>query len=214
MRHDGGLWQREVFEPKQGSFEGYDDRVTGPLAVIQAFKKAFVPRQNVTLVLKSINHSAYPDHVRALGEAAAGFNVRFIDEHLRKSEVNSLLASCDCYVSLHRSEGFGLTMAEAMYLGKPVIATSYGGNMDFMNVNNSFPVRYDLVEITQDFVDYKKGSVWAEPDVDHAAELMQTVYGDREKAAGVGQAAADHIKRHFSPENTGAEIRKRLDLIS
>jgi len=184
-----------------------------PLAVIQAFKKAFDPKQKVMLVLKSMNSSAYPHYVKALHEAASGYNVKFIDEHVRKSEVNSLLASCDCYVSLHRSEGFGLTMAEAMYLGKPVIATSYSGNMDFMNVNNSFLVKYDLVELDQDYVYYKKGNVWAEPSVDHASELMQNVYNDKERSIKIGKAASSYIKEHLNPHVTGVEITNRLNRV-
>ena len=67
------------------------------------------------------------------------------------------MAACDAYVSLHRSEGTGLTITDAMALGKPVIATSWSGNMDFMDVSNSFPVRYELVELQRTIGPYRAG---------------------------------------------------------
>ena len=85
------------------------------------------------------------------------------------------MSSCDAYVSLHRSEGIGLTIAEAMGLGKPVIATGWSGNTDFMDVSNAFPVGYRLVELEENVGPYHAGEVWAEPSVEHAAELMRFV---------------------------------------
>ena len=101
-----------------------------------------------------------------------------------------------------------------MYLGKPVIGTAYSGNMDFMNVGNSFPVKYRLVEVgEQEYPPYKRGYVWADPDVGHASELMRFVYENREQAHKVGRRAQDDIKALYSPEVVGQAIRNRLTMI-
>ena len=113
--------------------------------------------------------------MEALQEAAAGANVRILDQVLSRADIDALLELSDCYVSLHRSEGFGLTIAEAMSLAKPVIATAYSGNMDFMTLSNSFPVNYRLTAIERDYGPYRQGWPWADPDLEHAAALMRHV---------------------------------------
>jgi glycosyltransferase involved in cell wall biosynthesis len=185
-----------------------------PLALVKAFRLAFESKKDVTLVLKFISSPHFSRERQALVKAASEANVKLIDTNLGQADLYSLLASCDCYVSLHRSEGFGLPIAEAMYLGKPVIATGYSGNMDFMNANNSFAVKFKLVEVGQnDYLMVKKGAVWAEPDIEHAAELMRFVYENREYAAKIGKRASDDIRTLFSPAVTGREIQMRLATI-
>jgi len=185
-----------------------------PMAVLKAFKAAFRPGENVRLVLKCSNSEYNPRMRDMLFDEAKGLNVRFIDGYLDKEELNTLMSLSDCYVSLHRSEGFGLPMAEAMYLGKPVIATGYSGNIEFMTEDNSFLVRHRLVELERDFGPYKKGNVWAEPDIDQAARLMRLVHDDRDLAKRVGEKAASDIRRNLSPEATGRRILDRLRQIT
>ena len=116
-----------------------------PLALIEAFEQAFPEDSGASLVLKSINSEHYPEEHGRLMEAAKGHgDIHVIDRYVTAAEKNAMFAGCDCYVSLHRSEGFGNTLAEAMYLGKPVIATGYSGNMEFMTQQNSYPVDYTL----------------------------------------------------------------------
>src|SRR5260370_39078521 len=115
----------------------------------------------------------------------------------------------DCYVSLHRSEGFGLTLAEAMSLEKPVIATAYSGNMDFMNPANSYLVKYKLVEIGEGCHPYRD-SVWADPDIDHASELMRRVFKNRAEAREVGRAARRSVLESLRPQSIGALMRERI----
>lgn len=184
-----------------------------PLAVIRAFKEAFGSSEEAQLVLKCSNLEWNAPARDMILEETKGLNVKFIDRYLDKEEVHALMALSDCYVSLHRSEGFGLPLAESMYLGKPVIATAYSSNTDFMNVNNSFPVRYRLVEIEKDYGPYKRGNVWAEPDVEHAAELMRFVYENMGHARRIGEIASEDIKRDFSSEAAGKKILKRLERI-
>jgi glycosyltransferase involved in cell wall biosynthesis len=189
-----------------------------PLGLIKAFKKAFRKKDKAVLVLKCSNSSpdllqavgSSPAVLRAIQGAAAGANVLIRDGVVSREEVNTLLALSDCYVSLHRSEGLGLTLAEAMALSKPVIATGYSGNLDFMTPANSFLVRYDLAELERDYGPYKKGSVWADPDLDHAAELMRFVYERRKAAKEVGRKAQEDVRRTLSPGVVGGRIKERL----
>ncbi|HEX7057249.1 MAG TPA: glycosyltransferase, partial [Bacilli bacterium] len=115
-----------------------------------------------------------------------------------------------CFVSLHRAEGFGLVIAEAMYFGKPVIATGWSGNMDFMNHMNSAIVNYNLTQIGHDVGPYKAPQIWAEPDIHHAAELMRQMVGDPDWRNAIAQAGRQTINQHYSPEAVGNRMRQRL----
>jgi glycosyltransferase involved in cell wall biosynthesis len=181
-----------------------------PDGLIRAFRQAFDPDEDAVLVLKTINPDFDPAAAAALHAAAAGAKIVFLEDHLRAEEMASLFASADCYVSLHRSEGFGLGMARAMHAGKPVIGTGYSGNLEFMNAGNSLLVRHRLTEIERDFGPYEKGLYWADPDLEHAAELMRRVFTHRDEAAQLGRQAARDIRVNLSPEKTQGEILARL----
>ena len=184
-----------------------------PLAVIEAFKKAFQSRKDALLVLKCSNSHWDSSLMTRISNAAEDVNIKIINKYLKKDELYALMSLSNCYVSLHRSEGFGLTLAESMYLGKPVIATAYSGNMDFMNINNSFPVKYKLIEIEKDVGPYKKGNVWADPDKEHAAELMDFVYQNRELSQQIGRTASRDIKTLFSPSAVSQRVKDRIEKI-
>ncbi|BAZ67915.1 MAG: glycosyltransferase [Pelatocladus maniniholoensis HA4357-MV3] len=183
-----------------------------PLAIINAFQQAFgKDHQNIQLVIKFSNGKYFPDKLKQLKELVEDFkNIKLIDDYLLKEELNALIYHCDCYISLHRSEGFGLTMAEAMYYEKPVIATGFSANLDFMNINNSFLVKYSLVAIAEDYGPYKKGNFWAEPNINHAAYLMQYVFNNYEEAQQTGKKASEHIRSVLSPKLIGEKIKNRL----
>jgi hypothetical protein len=104
-------------------------------------------------------------------------------------------------------------MAKSMLLGKPVIATDYSGNLDFMNVNNSFLVRYELAEIDRDYGPYRAGGVWADPDIGHAAELMRWVFENRGAASRIAGRAAEDIEKSMNRVTAGREMRERLERI-
>ena len=120
------------------------------------------------------------------------------------------MASCDCYVSLHRSEGLGLTMAEAMALGKPVIATGYSGNLEFMDESNSYLVPYELVDVPTDWWAYAPGATWAAPNPDAAARLMRHVWEHPDEAYALGERARDELVERFSVRRTAEFIQGRL----
>jgi glycosyltransferase involved in cell wall biosynthesis len=183
-----------------------------PFALIRAFRQAVRPGDDAVLVLKLLNAS--PHLVTQLREAGGDARLIVIDRLMTRPELNALLSACDCYVSLHRAEGFGLTLAEAMARGKPVIATGYSGNMEFMTADNSFPVRYNLTTLDRDVDPFVRGSVWAEPDIPHAAALMRRVFDDRTTAADVGRRGRADVARLLSPGAVGALMAARLDEIA
>src|SRR5258705_7341124 len=119
---------------------------------------------------------------------------------LPRARVNGLIAGCDAILSLHRSEGFGLILAEALYLGKPVVATGWSGNMDFMNSGNSCPVAFQLVRLDHTFGAYAAGAQWAEPDVDHASRMMRRLFEDSAYRKEIGERARETMRTQFSPE--------------
>jgi glycosyltransferase involved in cell wall biosynthesis len=185
-----------------------------PLAVVEAYRQAFGPDFNQTLlVLKTKDLDQYPQTARCLREEMMRVSGRLINRSVSRAEVNALFHACDTYVSLHRSEGFGATLAEAMLLSKPVIATAYSGNMDFMTPANSYPVAYKLVEIKEDAGPYQKGNRWAEPDLAEAAALMQRVVAQPEEAARKGQLAKQDIERCYNVEAVAQALVKRLEAI-
>ncbi|WP_256223193.1 glycosyltransferase family 4 protein [Paenibacillus sp. 1_12] len=183
-----------------------------PQAVIEAFKLAFeMNNPNVGLVLKINNMSFQPSDLEGLRELVSGHsNIYIIDRILSRVEVNSLLQCTDCFVSLHRSEGFGLGLAEAMYLGKPVVATNWSGNTDFMNPTNSCPVNYQLVQVGQDWGPYKAYQTWAEPDVHHAAQLMHNLVNNAEWRQSIAANGQQTIRNEYSPQVVGKMIKERL----
>ena len=137
-------------------------------------------------------------------------DVVMLEGYLDHDDKNALVAACDSYVSLHRSEGFGFTVAEAMALGRPVIATGYSGVMGFLNDANGFLVGYRPASVPSGTPHYPEGAGWAEPDLDDAARLMRQVAGDPNAARKTGEQAAADIARLHSPFARAGLIRERL----
>ncbi len=185
-----------------------------PLAAVEAFRAAFAPSDPVRLVIKCVNERSNPAAFAALSEQSAGYPIAIHAGYWTADEMRDLMAACDAYVSLHRSEGAGLTITDAMALGKPVIATGWSGNMDFMNVANSFPVRYQLVKLEENIGPYRAGEMWAEPSIEHAAETMRYVFQEREQAQARGQAARRDIETYYSEAKVANLIRERLEAIA
>src|SRR2546423_1869315 len=160
--------------------------------VIKAFRRAFSPGAGPALLIKTINGDKRIldlEKLRFVAEDHPDITIR--DGYVSAIEKNTLTAMCDCYVSLHRSEGYGLTMAEAMALGRPVIATDYSGNLDFMTPENSYLCSYTLRQIGPEAPPYPATSRWAEPDLDQAAAFMRHVYEDQAQARERGARAAE-----------------------
>lgn len=184
-----------------------------PLGLIRAFRQAFKSEEPVRLVLKTSFGDRHPKQIETLRAAAEGSRITVIDEIYTPDNVLALMDVCDTYVSLHRSEGLGLTMAEAMLMGKPVVATGYSGNMDFMDSKNSLLVDFELRKLGEPIPPYEADFVWAEPDEAHAAELMRRLWDDSEFAAELGRKARIDAVERLSVEKAGRLIEMRLSEI-
>ena len=180
--------------------------------LIEAFSRAFAPGEGPQLVIKTINGFYRPEAFDALVWAKGDRqDIHIVDRSLSVPEKNALMAGCDCYVSLHRSEGYGLTLAECMALGKPVIGTGFSGNLDFMTPQNSYLVDHTITRVGGDVEIYPPDGTWAEPDLDHAAELIRRVVERPEEAAARGERARRDIAAQLAPEAIGRIIRERLE---
>jgi glycosyltransferase involved in cell wall biosynthesis len=152
-------------------------------------------------------------NLERLRAAAQQNRVLVIDRLVSRQETNGFIEMCDCFVSLHRAEGFGLGLAEAMLSGKPVIGTNYSGNLAFMNRENSLLVDFELVEIVEGGSVYKKGFHWAQPSEAHAAELMRSVLENRHEAVARAERAKKEIAEQLSVETAGQRMKQRLEEI-
>jgi GT2 family glycosyltransferase len=189
-----------------------DPQRKNPFATVRAFLAAFGDDPRAQLVLKfnnaRVNGELHPV-VRELEQLCAGHpRIRFLNESLAYEEVLRLYASCDVFVSLHRSEGLGLGPMEAMALGRPAIATAWSGNMSYMDHTNAALVGYRLVPVDGSISHYSretlgKDTVWAEPDIEQAAAWMRRLVDEPALRAALGQKAAADIARHHARAREG-----------
>jgi glycosyltransferase involved in cell wall biosynthesis len=184
-----------------------------PLGAAEAFIRAFGNDSSVQLIIKINNAKARPDHLKTLQERIAGYPIIVIDATFTRNETYALMNVCDCVISLHRSEGFGLTLAEAMFLGKPVLATAYSGNMDFTRFDNSFLVGYRLKPVGKHNEPYDEDALWADPSVEEAAQQMRTITANPQIRQKVAVAGQEFVRRQLSPEAVGRQMADRLNTI-
>jgi glycosyltransferase involved in cell wall biosynthesis len=186
-----------------------------PLGVVHAFKKAFSGNnRRVGLVLKINNADSVHVNSEAMTQIREEIkdyrNIYLLDRQMTRAEIDSLLAVCDCFVSLHRSEGFGLGPAEAMSLGKPVILTNWSGNTDYMTLDNSIGIDYQLIPVGKVYGHYQPDQIWADPDLEQAAYWMKHIAHDDQLAQRIGLLGQETIRDKFSPEAAGKLIERRL----
>jgi glycosyltransferase involved in cell wall biosynthesis len=188
-----------------------------PEAVIEAFREVRRARPNaeVCLVMKVNGGEDNPAAMARIRDAVADIedSVLIIGRTMTDNEVKNLIRCADCFVSLHRSEGFGRGMAEAMYLGRPVIATGYSGNMDFCSDETAFLVRYRLVPVKDGEYPFWQGQEWAEPDTMHAAEHMIALVDRPEAGREIGRRASVHLRKGFGLRAAGNRFRRRIEEI-
>lgn len=181
-----------------------------PEGVISAYRNAFPsPDGRTALVIKVLHGTAYPTAMAGLQRLAAGRpDIQVIDAWW-PDEVNAAFyVDIDAFISLHRSEGFGLGMAQAMAAGKPVVATAYSGNLDFMNDRSAVLVPYTLREVGPHPL-YSARSRWAEPDLDAAADALRSLAADQTWATELGQQAEQQMQ-HYSVEACGRWIAEQI----
>jgi glycosyltransferase involved in cell wall biosynthesis len=165
----------------------------------------------VHLVLKVTHAAADAALVAELRERSRGLPVTLLVEPMTRSRFEALLATCDAYVSLHRLEGLGLPLIEALYLAKPVVATGYGGVLDYLDEATGFVVRHRLAALAEPHPPYPAGSVWADPDLEHAAALLLEVAADPPRAAARGRAGRERVTALYGAAAVGSRFRAALE---
>lgn len=193
-------------------FDLISARRKNPLAVIDAFRSAFEPGSGARLVLKTINGRDRKRHrLRELEEAAADrTDITILDGYVSARERDAMIAACDCFVSLHRAEGLGLPMLEAMCLGKPVIATGFSGNLDFMDDEGSYLVPFRLVPVPDGEISHAADARWADPSVEVAASHMRRVFDAPEEAREVGEVGRRKVLARYSLDRAAAAVSSEL----
>ena len=182
-----------------------------PVGVIAAFRHAFKPDEGPMLVIKTMNgHQRWASHQRLLAAADGRADIRVWDATLSRTDQMALVTAADCMVSLHRSEGLGLHLAEAMWLGTPTVATRYSGNLDFMNDDNSLLIDFELVNIEHGEGVYPSVAKWASPNLEQAADAMRRVGGDASLRTRLADAGRRTMLQQPSLAETGRLISQLL----
>lgn len=187
-----------------------------PLDAIRAFSKAFTDKDDVTLVIK-ISNSKKEDieHIEEILKNHK--NCIFINRFFSTREMNRFISLCDVLLSLHRSEGFGLPVAEAMCLGTVVVSTDYSATTDFVASDRGCPIPYQLVDVAECGIRhhlYTPGNHWAQPDIDAAASALQKLYNDREYYCELKKNAIEFMEKEYSLDTSATQIRKRIEYIA
>lgn len=188
-----------------------------PESVARAFAKAFpTGTENVVLVLKTPPpREPYAKILkRTISELALENRTILIERSVPQPDMSGLINACDIYISLHRGEGFGIGMAEAMSLGKPVIATNYSANTEFCRPDCSIPIPYKMVPVPleqKDIVAYAKVQEWADADIDAAAKALRKLYDDPMLREKIGMNARAFINSYFNLENFKSSVERFLD---
>ncbi|AOX16152.1 glycosyltransferase [Kozakia baliensis] len=194
-------------------FLSYIER-KNPEGIVEAFR--LMRRRNsgvkAALVIKTMNGHFAPEKQSAFIELVADDpDIILIDGVLNREDTLSLIACCDCVVSLHRCEGLGLVVAEAMALGIPVISTDYAATTDLVTPQTGFPVDYRLIDIQPGQYPMGEGQRWADPDLGHAAWLMGRVIKDTESARRKAHCARHFIEMHHGRE---AIVKRQLQRLT
>ena len=183
-----------------------------PLGLVAAFCRAFPEGGGPGLVVKSVNGDRFRSDRERLRSAVAGRpDITLVEDFLDRDQLDALMAGCAAYVSLHRAEGYGLTMAEAMARGRPVVATAYSGNLDFMDDTTALLVPHELAPVPAGSGPYPASTVWAEPDLERAAAHLRWVAEHPAEAAELGTRAAARVRETGSISRTADFITDRVD---
>ncbi|WBL21339.1 glycosyltransferase [Zunongwangia sp. HRR-M8] len=208
---------RNFFDPTKFSFLfifSYHSSMErkNPIFLVEAFNRAFSENDSVELIIKTSGAMAFrKENTQLLKIASSHKNIKIYDVDLEKDGINHLINDCDCYVSMHHSEGFGLTLAEAMYLGKPTIATNYSGNTQFMNAENSFLVDYKLGSIEKADKNFCANTIWGHPLLEDAIAKLKEAYFNKSCRDFKAHKAKAYMEREFSFKNIGQIMQYRLD---
>ena len=184
-----------------------------PYGAVKAFKQAFAGNNKEVCLILKVNNAEEVKLDSLLEEIKSHPNILIMETPHSRLEINALLSLIDCFVSLHRSEGFGLAPAEAMCLGKATIITNWSGSIDYMTADNCKAIDFELIRIEKTLGPYKAGQRWAEPDLEQAAAAMRELAADPELTAKLGNNARETIRQFFSPTAVGKKMLSRLEEI-
>ncbi len=187
-----------------------------PASVIEAFVNSFDPSSpNAPVLAIKVHGNKGNSEARAVLEKHIGGaqNIIIIDQTLKRDEYIALHHLADVFVSLHRAEGFGLNIAEAMLIGKPVIATGFSGNMDYMTPENSIPIGFEMVDVPDGAYPHAQGQQWAEANQKEVILAMQRLAYDQHERARIGKKARAQITQRYSLVTTGRNMHQRLSAI-
>lgn len=189
-----------------------------PDGVIDAFLRAFPPGSSnlppVELWIKTSSAEQFPAAChRLMAKTAGDHRIHWQHQLLGSDELDELLLSADVLVSLHRSEGFGLVLADAMAIGLPVIATAYSGNLEFMPQGSAALIPWQLIPIERTAGDYRRGGFWADPDLNAAATWMRDLACDHQVGASLAKHGAVAVRERLSLKRLGSIVRQRLGTI-
>lgn len=213
-------FDREFFHLPEDKFlylVMYDTNSTmarkNPQGAVEAFKTAFTPADdNVGLVIK-MNNPLEKD-VEVIKAQLKGYkNIYFITEILDKVQVNSLIADVDVFVSLHRAEGFGLVMTEAMLLDTVCVATNWSSNTEFMNSDVACMVDYKKIPVETEDDIYPDGNTWADADISQASDYMKRLYEDKDYYKRLQNNAKQYINEKLGLESIVKQMEVRLEEI-
>lgn len=183
-----------------------------PQATIAAFQQAFPEDDNVRLVMKMHggNRSFDAERAEIVKWIESDDRIIVIDRVLERPEMDSLQETADCFISLHRSEGFGLNVAEMMGRGKPVISTAYSGSNEFVRKVTAYPVSFTMAAVEADQYPFWQGQYWAEPSVRSAAASLREVYARSAGSLEIATGGKNYISINFSYDSIGGQMARRL----
>jgi glycosyltransferase involved in cell wall biosynthesis len=185
-----------------------------PQAMVECFRRLLAarPLARTCLVMKLHGFEAAPTDLQEVLADLRNLHGRVVvlESTMSETEVHNLIRCCDAFISLHRSEGYGLALAEAMYLGLPVIGTGYSGNTDFMTPENSFMIGYHLIPVPPDAYPHAEGQYWANPDLPEATARMTKLIDDPAAGRALGARGSRSIRSGFSYRAAGLRYARRL----
>ncbi len=186
-----------------------------PLAHVRAFKQAFAQNENAVLLIKTMNRDKTDASLwkELISEMEGDARIHLINETMEKGALLSLYGAVDVYLSLHRSEGFGRTIAEAMLYGRPVVVSAYSGNLDFCDESNACLVPGSLIDVGEDQYPWSEDCVWFDPDVSAAAGYLRKLFHEPALRQGKGSAGQATMQRYRADAVYEQYIRSELELI-
>lgn len=187
------------------------------LGSIQAFKKAFPVEENknVKLIVKLTNFTGNGiEEKNIIRESSKDKRITLITQHYSEKEMNDLYEKANVYVSLHRAEGWGLTISDALIRGIPCIYTNYSGNVDFCDKNSGIAINFELINVGENRLRYRANDIWANPNISHAAEAMKKIYSNFEYFQSKASLSRDNLSSKLNPDKVGKIIKQRIEDIN